>query len=212
MANVKFLREVPLPPELTYLQIFEALQQTEDFFAYIRENAGINLSRFIQANNFSGVVSNVFTAKLSDVSPYKSYHDQRYPDLMHTALNIGLEVKASNKPMKGGEGHNGHTGWHVIVCYELLENGDIRFIHTEIADLIGFERGDFSDWKYQGSQRNINNSQRTETYITTNIGTSKLRDGSVYLDSDRVSISPGLFAARRRVEGLTIPGFSPFNG
>ena len=162
----------------------------------IRENASINLSTIIQANNFSGIVSNVFTKKLSDISKYHTYHDQKYPDLMHESKQIGLEVKASNKPLKGGEGHNGHSGWHIVVCYHILENGDIEFIQVEIADLVGYECHN-PDWKYQGSQRNSNNSQRTETYITTNIGTAKLRDGTVYLNPDHVTITPALLKLLR---------------
>ena len=39
------------------------------------------------------------------------------------------------------------------------------------------------DWKYVGSKVNeTTGSRRTETYNTTLIGTTKLRDGSVYLD------------------------------
>ena len=211
MLNRMYLRTVPLPEDLTNEDIFNALQETQDFFTMIRENAGINLSTIIQANNFSGIVSNVFTKKLSDGSVYHSYHDQRYPDLMHASKPVGLEVKASNKPLKGGEGHNGHSGWHIVVCYHILTNGDIEFIQVEIADLIGYECNN-PDWKYQGSQRNDHNSQRTETYITTRIGTAKLRDGTVYLNPECVKITPALRSNRKKIAGmLPIPPFSPFS-
>lgn len=210
MLSRAYLRDVPLPEDLTKEQILEALESTQDFFRLIRTSSGIILSEIIQANNFSGVVSNVFTKKLNDVSPYKSYHDQRYPDLMHETRNIGLEVKASNKPLKGGEGHNGHSGWHIVVCYQILDNGDIEFVHVEIADLVGYELPN-ADWKYQGSKRNENNSQRTETYITTNVGTAKLRDGSVYLNPEYVNITISLKRNRESIENeLPIPPFSPF--
>lgn len=210
MLSRAYLRDVPLPEDLTKEQILEALKSTQDFFRLIRTSSGIILSEIIQANNFSGVVSNVFTKKLNDVSPYKSYHDQRYPDLMHETRNIGLEVKASNKPLKGGEGHNGHSGWHIVVCYQILDNGDIEFVHVEIADLVGYELPN-ADWKYQGSKRNENNSQRTETYITTNVGTAKLRDGSVYLNPEYVNITTSLKRNRESIENeLPIPPFSPF--
>lgn len=206
-----FLREVPLPEGLTNEQIFKALEQTQSFFELIREKTGINLSSIIQANNFSGVVSNVFTKMLNDNSAYKSYHDQRYPDLMHENMDIGLEVKASNKPMKGGEGHNGHSGWHIVVCYETLDNGDIEFSQVEIADLIGYEYA-CSDWKYMGSQRNENDSQRTETYVTTNIGTAKLRDGTVYLNPQYVNITAALIRNRAKLHNvLPLPDYSPFS-
>lgn len=210
MLSSSYFRNVPLPEDLTNNEILMALQETQDFFKLIRKNTDIVLSSIIQANNFSGVVSNVFTKKLSDYSLYKSYHDQRYPDLMHATKDIGLEVKASNKPLKGGEGHNGHSGWHIIVCYQIFDNGDIEFVHVEIADLIGYEFPN-ADWKYQRSRRNNNNSQRTETYITTNIGTAKLRDGSVYINPEYVSITPQLMKNREKLAyELPIPPFSPF--
>lgn len=210
MLSRQFLRYVPLPEDLTAEDIFVALQDTQEFFTMIRENTEVDLSGIIQANNFSGIVSNVFTKKLSDVSIYHSYHDQRYPDLMHEFKQIGLEVKASNKPLKGGEGHNGHSGWHIVVCYKIIGNGDIEFTQVEIADLIGYECRN-PDWKYQGSQRNSHNSQRTETYITTNIGTAKLRDGTVYLNPNYVTVTPALLRFRRSIADiLPIPPFSPF--
>ena len=210
MLSRHYLRVVPLPEDLSPEEIFIALQDTQEFFSMIRENADINLSSIIQANNFSGIVSNVFTKKLSDASVYRSFHDQRYPDLMHESKRIGLEVKASNKPMKGGEGHNGHSGWHIVVCYQIMPNGDIEFTQVEIAELIGYGCPN-SDWKYQGSQRNSNDSQRTETYITTNIGTAKLRDGTVYLNPEYATITPALLSHRKKIaELLPIPKFSPF--
>ncbi len=210
MLNKSFLRDVPLPEYLTNEEILTALRETQDFFKLIRENTGIILSSIIQANNFSGVVSNVFTKMLSDASPYKSYHDQRYPDLMHESRSIGLEVKASKKPLKGGEGHNGHSGWHIVVCYQILNNGDIEFVHVEIANLIGYGLPN-ADWKYEGSKRNEKDSQRTETYITTKIGTAKLRDGTVYLNPEYVRITPALKRSRESiVSELPVPFFSPF--
>ena len=99
----------------------------KNFFSLIRTEAGVILSNIVQANNFSGIVSNVFTKKLSDISSYKSYNDQRYPDLMHIDRRIGLEVKASNKAWKGGEGHNGHTDGISLFA--------IRYYHVEILSL-----------------------------------------------------------------------------
>jgi hypothetical protein len=129
---------------------------------------------------------------------------------MHASKQIGLEVKASNKSLKGGEGHNGHSGWHIVVCYHILDDGDIEFTQVEVANLIGYEC-DAPDWKYQGSSRNTNNSQRTETYITTNVGTAKLRDGTVYLNSNYLQITPALKRNRMKIANiLPVPSFSPF--
>ena len=208
--NSSYLRNVPLPEGLTSEIILAALQEAQNFFTIIREATGIKLSSIVQANNFSGIVSNVFTKRLSDISVYHSYNDQRYPDLMHESKSIGLEVKASKTPLKGGEGHNGHSGWHIVVCYRILEEGDIEFIHVEIANLIGFECPN-SDWKYYGSKRNKNNSQRTETYVTTAVGTAKLRDGTVYMNPNYVTLTPVMRAKRKSIADiLPIPSFSPF--
>ena len=160
MPRREYLRDVPLPPDLTAEAIFDALIETQKIFSLIRHEAGINLSTIVQANTFGGIVSNAFTKKLNDASVYKFYSEQRYPDLMHENNTIGLEIKASNKPFKGGEGHNGHSGWHIIVCYRIFNGGDIEFTQVEIAELIGFEHVN-SDWKYLGSRRNDNASQRT---------------------------------------------------
>ena len=209
MIQRRFLRDVPLPEDLEKEAIFQAMEKTQEFFQMIREHTGIHLSDMIQANNFSGIVSNVFTKTLGDVSPYKPWHDQRYPDLMHEAKHIGLEVKASNKPWKGGEGHNGHSGWHIVVCFTVLESGEIEFSQIEIADLIGFEY-ESSDWKYQGSQRNRNQSQRTETYVTTAVGTAKLRDGTVYLNPELVPVTDALIRNRAKLTDiLPVPPYSP---
>lgn len=99
-----------------------------------------------------------------------------------------------------------------MVCFAVLASGDIEFTQVEIADLVGYEcQG--SDWKYQGSQRNSNDSQRTETYITTGIGTAKLRDGSAYLNPEFVSVTPALIRNRARLaDTLPLPSYSPFIG
>ena len=211
MLDRQFLRNVPLPEDLKPEEIFQALRKTRELFRTIRESAGIRLDEIIQANNFSGIVSNVFTKMLGEISAYKPYHDQKYPDLTHETKGIGLEVKASNKPMKGGEGHNGHSGWHIVVCFRILENGDITFSQVEIANLNGYER-EFSDWQYQGSRRNSNQSQRTETYVTTRIGTAKLRDGSVYLNPELAPVTSALLRNRKELaSALPIPAYSPFS-
>ena len=134
MLSTKYLRNVPLPKGLTATDIFNALQATQELFKMIRENTGINLSSLVQANNFSGIVSNVFTKKLNDFSVYRLNNERSYPDLIHETESIGLEIKATKKPFKGGEGHNGHSGWHIVICYKLFDNGDIEFIQVEVAN------------------------------------------------------------------------------
>ena len=95
MLSTKYLRNVPLPKGLAAADIFNALKATQELFKMIRENTGVNLSSLIQANNFSGIVSNVFTKKLNDFSVYRLNNERSYPDLIHETESIGLEIKAT---------------------------------------------------------------------------------------------------------------------
>lgn len=210
LAKPAMFRAVPMPAGLTNAHLGEAMNYTMALIAAInrdmREGVGQPLSKFIQANNFSGIVSNILTDALDKFSPYKHNHDQRYPDLKN-AQGIGLEMKAANKAGKGGESHNAHGGWHMIACFHLDEaSGNIRFVQIEVAELVSYLDEEDGDWHYCGSERNDEGSQRTETYYTTNRGTWKLRDGSAYLDTDIVDIS------RWRRNGGEIPQHSPCFG
>jgi transcriptional regulator with XRE-family HTH domain len=196
-VDSKFFRHnVPLPESLQVAHIESAANLTQSIIHRINQNlrsqAGRSLQELIQGNNFSGLVSNIFTNALSECSPYKNNHDQRYPDLIFSKGNsnsIGLEVKTTINIGKGGESHNGHSGWHVIACYRLLGSGDIKFVHIMFGFLNGHQHPE-SDWRYIGSRVNTDTgSRRTETYNTTLKGTTKLRDGSVYIDTDVVDFS-----------------------
>ncbi len=208
------IREAPLPLKLTQAHLEASLNETHKIVRLINATlikaSGRPLSDYIQGNNFSGIVSNILTDSFSRLTPYKHNHDQKYPDLTckdaNGSLTAGLEVKATIRPGKGGESHNGHSGWHVIACFALdKDNGDIRFIHVMFADLVGHGKSG-ADWKYVGSKVNTETgSQRTETYTTTPAGTAKLRHGTAYLDSSVVDI------ARWRTDGsIPSPAHSPF--
>lgn len=185
-----FRHEVPLPPGLRVKDLAAAMNQTQSTFRCInrtlRVECGKKLADFIQGNNLSGLVSNILADSIAHNSPYKHNHHQRYPDLIHRdAVNgrdVGLEVKVTVKVGKGGESHNGHGGWHAVACYRMDDNGDIQFVHVMFAVLNGHQH-ESPDWKYIGSKVNRESgSRRTETYVTTPEGTTKLRDGSVYLN------------------------------
>ena len=203
-------REVPLPPGLTKDHLHQAMTEAQQMIARINRNlrdaTGFPLIHFIQANSFSGVVSNILTDTLDKASPYKHNHEQRFPDLRNPENGIGLETKAANKPGKGGKSHNGHGGWHLVACFELdAGSGDIQFVHIEIAELVGHIEEPEGDWHYCGSTVNEETgSQRTETYYTTARGTSKLRDGTAFLDTDRVN-----WMAWRHCKKYPIPSYSP---
>lgn len=191
VLNPKHFRNVPLPRGLVANHIELACNQTSAIIHRINQNliAEVNkpLQDYIQGNNFSGLVSNILSDALNDHSPYKHNHAQRYPDLMNKADNVGLEVKATINIGKGGESHNGHSGWHLIACFEGQQNGDINFLHLMFADLIGHNSLN-SDWKYLKSVVNEETgSQRTETYSTNAKGTTKLRHGSLYLVPEKIS-------------------------
>ncbi len=193
-----FIRDAALPRNLTMARVAAALNETHRVVRFINSKlikiSGRPLPSYIQANNFSGIVSNILCDSFSRLTPYRHNHDQRYPDLAHKAGEgktlAGLEVKSTIRPGKGGESHNGHSGWHVIACFNLnKDNGDILFVHVMFAELIGHGRRN-ADWKYVGSRVNAKpGSQRTETYTTTPAGTAKLRHGTVYLDTSLIDIS-----------------------
>lgn len=188
----RFRHAVPLPGALTYEQLEDALNQTQSVFFLINRNmlaeVGRPLQDLIQGNNFSGLVSNIFTDAMSQCTVFKHNHDQRYPDLICEKTKIGLEVKATVQIGKGGESHNGHSGWHTVICFDRTDTG-IQFNHVMFAKLKGHQEAG-ADWKYVGSRVNEDTgSRRTETYNTTGVGTTKLRDGSAYLVPDRINYS-----------------------
>lgn len=186
-----FRRQVPLPPKLTVDEISKSCNDVQNTIHVLNSSlhayGSPPLSRMIQGNNFSGIVSNLLTHSIGKLTAYKANEHTKYPDLILPVSSsrkpvVGLEVKSTIQIGKGGESHNGHSGWHMIACFKCLDNGDIKFIHVMFAELIGHSEPG-ADWKYLGSRVNEQTgSQRTETYNTTAQGTTKLRDGSVYLD------------------------------
>ena len=197
-VNRKHFRAgVPLPAGLTIAHVEAALNAAQSIIHRINRNlheeVGQPLQSLIQGNNFSGLVSNILTNALDQHTPYKHNHVQRYPDLINKKANrqrgVGLEVKTTINVGKGGESHNGHGGWHLIACYRFLPSGDVAFSHVMFGILNGHQDAK-PDWSYVGSKVNEQtSSRRTETYTTTLGGTTKLRDGAVYLDPDVINFS-----------------------
>jgi len=210
-----FRPNVPLPPGMKVSHLVAAMNATQNIVARINANLMASgakpLPEYIQGNNSSGLVSNVMCDALHDHSPYKHNSDQAYPDLINPSAkergkSIGLEVKSTIQIGKGGESHNGHSGWHLIACFMIgPQTGNVRFIHLMFAVLNGHSHPE-PDWTYVGSKVNeTTGSRRTETYNTTLIGTTKLRDGSIFLD-------PGVVAFKRwrqQRRGL-VPSYSIF--
>ena len=209
-VETKYFRpQAPLPDGLDVSHIETAANLTQSIIHRINHNMSIevghNLQSLIQGNNFSGLVSNIFSNAMDECSPYKHNHDQKYPDLVNQSSGTGLEVKTTINIGKGGESHNGHGGWHVIACYNILETGDIKFVHIMFANINGHQDAS-PDWKYVGSKVNPSTgSRRTETYNTNLKGTTKFRDGSVYLDNSKVN-----FDRWRQERDGSIPPWSIF--
>lgn len=218
VAEAKFFRpQVPLPPGMKIAHLEAAINATQALVARINSNLAASgakpLPKYIQGNNFSGIVSNVLCDALHEHSPYKHNSDQAYPDLINPKVKegsqpVGLEVKSTIQIGKGGESHNGHSGWHLIACFQTEEaTGLIRFVHVMLAVLNGHTHAE-SDWVYVGSKVNTTTgSRRTETYNTTLAGTTKLRDGSVYLDPSVIE-----FKRWRQARKGATPSFSIFSG
>jgi transcriptional regulator with XRE-family HTH domain len=212
-----FRREAPLPPGIKVEHLEAAVNATQRIVATINANLARSgakpLTAYIQGNNFSGLVSNVLCDALHDHSPYKHNSHQAYPDLINPKASehgkpVGLEVKSTIQIGKGGESHNGHSGWHLIACFLIEPNtSNVRFIHLMFAVLNGHGHAE-PDWTYVGSKVDATTgSRRTETYNTNLIGTTKLRDGSVYLDPN--AIDHKRWRQKRRA-GAPPPAFSIF--
>lgn len=211
-----FRPQAPLPPGMSLDHLRAAMDATQSLIFRINANllaSGAKpLPQYFQGNNFSGLVSNILCDALHDHSPYRHNTAQRYPDLMSQAARehgkpVGLEVKSTVQIGKGGESHNGHSGWHLIACFEIESAiGSVRFVHVMLAVLNGHGHPE-PDWTYVGSKVNTTTgSRRTETYNTTLIGTTKLRDGSVYLDPAKVD-----FSRWRQARRTARPGYSIFS-
>lgn len=211
-----YLRVVPLPAGLTPADFYAAMEAATAETPIVL-HSGRPLKEVVQANIMSGVVSNLFTVILKETVSgiTKPVSDTNYPDLNVqgipdaagiTPADLPMEIKATTKPLKGGEGHNGHAGWTVVASYVLDEKGNLDFLTLSVAYL----EAPPTDWVYLGSKvKEATGTQRTETYITTPSGTAKLRDGLVYWDP-RVTISKSMRSARRRVIVVAIPPHSPF--
>lgn len=210
-----FRPRVPLPPGMKLAHVEAAITATQTIVSGINANlltAGAKpLPAYVQGNNFSGLVSNMLCDALNDHSPYKHNSHQAYPDLVNRAAKIagktaGLEVKSTIQIGKGGESHNGHSGWHLVACFQIdTKSGNIRFVHLMFAVLNGHNQPE-PDWTYVGSRVNTETgSRRTETYNTTLIGTTKLRDGSAFLDTSVVD-----FKRWRQLRRGPVPRYSIF--
>jgi transcriptional regulator with XRE-family HTH domain len=199
-VNKEYFRtRVPLPPGLKVSHLEAAMNAVHRILGVINSNLVSNgakpLFDYIQGNNFSGLVSNVFCDAINDHSPYKHNSHHAYPDLINPreleqGKPVGLEIKSTIQVGKGGESHNGHSGWHIVACYRIdRESSHIKFVHIMCAVLNGHTHAQ-PDWTYVGSKVNaVTGSRRTETYNTTLIGTTKLRDGSIYLDPAMVNFA-----------------------
>jgi len=215
-ANPEYFRPpVPLPPGLKAAHLQQAMNETQRIVSLINGNlltSGAKpLLEYIQGNNFSGLVSNILCDAIDAHSSYKHNSDQAYPDLINPKVfekgkPVGLEVKSTIQVGKGGESHNGHSGWHLVACFAIdQKTGNIRFVQMMLAVLNGHNQPE-PDWVYVGSRVNATTgSRRTETYNTTLVGATKLRDGSVYLDPTAIN-----FKRWRQARRGPIPPFSLF--
>ena len=213
--NAYFRPKVPLPPGMKVAHLAAAIGATQGIVSQINANllgsGGKPLPDYIQGNNFSGLVSNMLCDSLHNHSPYRHNSHQAYPDLINPSAKehgkpAGLEVKTTIKVGKGGESHNGHAGWHLVACFTIEpQTGNIRFVHLMFAVLNNHSHPE-PDWKYVGSKVNAETgNRRTETFNTTPFGTTKLRDGTVYLDPNTIH-----FERWKQQRRGSVPAYSIF--
>src|ERR1035441_6011338 len=154
-------------------------------------SGGKPLPEYVQGNNFSGLVSNILCDAIRQNSPFKHNSHQAYPDLINPKVDeagkpAGLEVKSTIQVGKGGESHNGHSGWHLVACFAIdQKTGNIRFVHVMLAVLNGHAQPK-PDWVYVGSKVNTDTgSRRTETYKAAMIANNRQLNGDVQNNFDR---------------------------
>jgi hypothetical protein len=171
-------RGVALPKGLTHDQLIIALNRA----LALLDQIGLNPEAGdIQANIYSGAVSNIVTKALAEASDFVQNKDTAHPDLFNPHLpgsdpDWGLELKATNQPGKGGESHNPGKGWFMVVVYKVVE-GQTHFIQVETAPLA------LEDWTVH---ERAPESNRTRTAVTKAGATRRLRENSVYLDPGQV--------------------------
>ena len=146
------------------------------------------LPEYIQGNNFSGLVSNILCDAIHENSPYKHNSDQAYPDLINpkASRKASLSAWRSSQPSRSARAEKATmdipVGIWWLASRLTKRRATFDFIHVMLAVLNGHNQPE-PDWVYVGSKVNVDTgSRRTETYNTTLIGMTKLRDGSVYLD------------------------------
>lgn len=179
----EYLLAGEFPPDLTEDEFVDAFEYCAEIVRGYDTHPNVempNLNTMIARNNYSGMVSDCLTWAFDARSSYRHNSHQRYPDLV--GPRVGMEIKVSTDPAKGGESHNGHEGWYLIASYAFVPH----FVWTCIraANL------DRSDWNRNGSRLKENGSQRTENYTTNATGTAKLRGNLLYRDSVRVPHIP----------------------
>lgn len=209
---------MPLPPGIRIPMLQTALAGTEKAIDLINrvfaENQLNPLFVIVQSNNFSGIVSNILTDEVSKVSPYSGGSERRGPDLFSRKYNLSMEVKTTLKLGKGGEGHNGHGGWHILGHFQVdPDTNGIRFVHVMVADLVKFTSVP-DDWKaVRETKHSEGSTGHSATYSTTPKGTAKLRDGTVYRETAVINDKQirGWSRIRKRLATeLPIPTYSPF--
>jgi XRE family transcriptional regulator, regulator of sulfur utilization len=173
-------QSIPLPMGLSHDQLEIALNRA----MAILNQIGLDPNNGdIQANIFSGAVSNLVTKSIADESAFVQNKHTSHPDLFDPRLDPGhpdwgLEMKATNKPNKGAESHNPGHGWFMVVVYKVID-GQTHIIQVEVAQLHD------EDWTVQERKAE---SRRTRTATTRDDATWRLRRNSVYLNPDHVPV------------------------
>jgi transcriptional regulator with XRE-family HTH domain len=178
-VNTAFLdTSVPLPRGLTHEQLEIAFNRA----LAMLDQIGLNPDAGdIQANIYSGAVSNIVTKAIAEASSFVQNKHTAHPDLYNPTLDRtdpdwGLEMKATHQVGKGGESHNPGRVWFMVVVYKVID-GQTQFIQAEVAALTS------EDWTVheRGAE-----SRRTRTAVTKAAATRRLRENSVYLDPNHV--------------------------
>lgn len=179
-ANPAYIdRYVALPKGLSHDQLLTALNRA----LALLDQIGLNPDAGdIQANIYSGAVSNIVTKAIAEASSFTQNKDTAHPDLFDPSLqptdpDWGLEMKATNQVGKGGESHNPGQGWFMVVVYKVIDS-QTHIVQVEVAQL------NYEDWTIH---ERAPESNRTRTAVTKAAARKRMRENSVYLDPEHVS-------------------------
>lgn len=97
------------------------------------------------------------------------------PEIAEKGKLVGLEVKSTIQIGKGGESHDGRSGWHMVACYR-IDRGSCHIILVHImCPVLNGHTHPQPDWTYVSVLRIIRTSSAKIPYGMIRDGQRKRR-------------------------------------